>query len=93
MLNVRNVLRKLQGGAFAVTALVGINVSFADGIENASAYDDLVALFVGWRDFEKLPMLDGAPDYTVERFAAAHMRLKDYQSRLNAICPECFPDN
>ena len=31
-------------------------------------YDDLVLLFNDWRNFENPPLLDGAPDYTKERF-------------------------
>ena len=31
-------------------------------------YDDLVLFFNDWRNFENPPLLDGAPDYTRERF-------------------------
>ncbi|MCK5325859.1 MAG: hypothetical protein KAJ57_07615, partial [Woeseiaceae bacterium] len=33
-------------------------------------YDDLLQLFADWREFESPPLLDGAPDYTAERFEA-----------------------
>ncbi len=36
-------------------------------------------------------MLNGAPDYTAERFAAAHAKLADYQARLNAIDSSEWP--
>jgi len=38
---------------------------------NAGGYQDLLALFEDWREFERPAMRDGAPDYTAERFAAA----------------------
>ena len=40
-------------------------------------YEDLLTLFADWREFESPPMLDGAPDYTVEQFAA---RQSDYDT-------------
>ena len=33
-------------------------------------YDDLLVLFADWREFESPPLLDGAPDYGTEQFAA-----------------------
>ena len=50
-----------------------------------SSYQALVDLFEDWREFERPPMLDGAPDYTAARFDAANEELADYRERLNAI--------
>jgi len=50
-----------------------------------AGYRELVELFHNWRDFERPPLLDGAPDYTAERFAAAYAELADYQARLKTI--------
>ncbi len=58
----------------------------------ADSYDTLAALFEDWREFESPPMLDGAPDYTAERFAAAHDELATYMDRLNAIDTTGWPD-
>ena len=33
---------------------------------STNTYDDLLILFKGWRKFEHPPLLDGAPDYTLE---------------------------
>jgi hypothetical protein len=44
-----------------------------------------------WREFETPPMLDGAPDYTEARFAAAHRELADYRARLDAIDTAQWP--
>jgi len=48
-------------------------------------YDSLVELFNDWRDFENPPLLNGAPDYTAERFNKDHQTFKDLQKRLSQI--------
>lgn len=48
-------------------------------------YRDLVALFKEWRTFEKPPLLDGAPDYTVETFEKRWPKFRELQSRLQSI--------
>jgi hypothetical protein len=50
-----------------------------------SSYNQLLELFRDWREFEQAPMLDGAPDYTAERFEAAYARLPEFRARLEAI--------
>ncbi len=68
-------------------ALVAMSItSCADAQDPApNSYEALVRLFEDWREFERPPMLDGAPDYTAERFEAAHEELVGYVERLNAI--------
>ncbi len=73
------------------TALLAAGSSRAEESRVADNYEELVALFQDWREFEEPPMLNGAPDYTAERFAAAHAKLADYQARLNAIDPNAWP--
>ena len=46
---------------------------------------DLVDLFEDWRAFERPPMLDGAPDYTAETFAARQPGFERMRARLAAI--------
>ncbi len=48
-------------------------------------------LFEDWRNFERPPMRDGAPDYTAERFAQAYAQLPDYAARLEAIDASSWP--
>jgi hypothetical protein len=48
-------------------------------------YLELVALFKEWRTFEKPPLLDGAPDYTVETFEKRWPGFRELQSRLQSI--------
>ena len=55
------------------------------GTAMASTHDDLVGLFEEWRAFESPSLLNGAPDYTAERFA---IRQHDYlvlRARLDAF--------
>jgi hypothetical protein len=48
-------------------------------------YTQLVALFKEWRTFEKPPLREGAPDYTVETFERRQPRFKELQADLQAI--------
>jgi hypothetical protein len=48
-------------------------------------HDDLLNLFSEWREFERPPMLDGAPDYTVKRFAARYETFKQLRAKLDAF--------
>jgi hypothetical protein len=54
-------------------------------------YDDLLNLFAEWRDFESPPLLDGAPDYTAERFAARHNDYESLRARLDAFVIDDWP--
>jgi hypothetical protein len=57
----------------------------------ADGYQDLLTLFGEWRRFESPPLLEGAPDYTAERFASRFAEFKGYQERLDAIDPDGWP--
>lgn len=54
-------------------------------------YDDLVALFTEWREFESPPLVDGVPDYSVAAMTAQQNELAVYQSRLTAFDPAAWP--
>lgn len=51
----------------------------------ASTHDDLVGLFEEWRAFESPPLLNGAPDYTAERFAIRQHEYLELRGRLDAF--------
>ena len=51
----------------------------------AKNYDDLQQLFVDWREFERPPLLDGAPDYTAPTFEARYGDFAGFQARLQAF--------
>ena len=91
-MSATNRVRSLSWYAVILTALIAVaGSSRAEESRVAAGYQELVALFEDWREFEKPPMLNGAPDYTAERFAAAHAKLADYQARLNAIDSSEWP--
>ncbi|GMQ28814.1 hypothetical protein [Algoriphagus confluentis] len=46
-------------------------------IKSSASYADLEALFLAWREFEKPPLLEGAPDY---RKATFEKRMPDFQT-------------
>jgi hypothetical protein len=86
IMNDTNRCWSLFRHAATLAALIAIaGPCTAEGSSAAGEYEDLVALFEDWREFERPPMLNGAPDYTADRFAAAQAQLADYQARLNAI--------
>jgi hypothetical protein len=51
----------------------------------SNSYQDLVQLFGDWRQFERPPLKDGAPDYTAARFRVAYSEARQYRVRLDAI--------
>lgn len=59
--------------------------------QNDRSYDDLLALFAEWRAFEKPPLLDGAPDYTAERFEQRYAEYRTLRDRLDAFTIEDWP--
>lgn len=59
--------------------------------QTPGSYDDLQRLFAEWRAFERPPMLDGAPDYTAERFNARYEPFRELQERLYAFEISAWP--
>ena len=60
-------------------------LAFVSGTAMASTHDDLIQLFEDWRAFESPPLLDGAPDYTAERFEARQPEYLRLRARLDAF--------
>jgi hypothetical protein len=54
-------------------------------------FDDLLQLFADWREFESPPLLDGAPDYTVEQFEARQDEFLALRERLQAFDIAAWP--
>ena len=46
-------------------------------------YNALVDLFKDWREFEEPPRLNGAPDYTANRFDRDQKSFKELEERWN----------
>ncbi len=60
-------------------------------VASASTHDELVDLFKDWRAFESPPLLEGAPDYTAERFTQRRSEFEALRTRLNAFEIEDWP--
>ena len=54
-------------------------------------YPALLDLFKDWRDFENPTLLNGAPDYTADRFNKEHQTFKDLEKRLTQIEIDDWP--
>ena len=50
---------------------------------NIYKYQDLLDLFKDWRKFESPPLLNGAPDYTQERFSNDQEKFSELRDKLN----------
>jgi hypothetical protein len=81
-LTTNGVLRRIL---LTTTLVVIAGSSAAEEQDAMSSYNQLLELFHDWREFEQPPMLDGAPDYTAERFEAAYARLPEFRARLEGI--------
>jgi hypothetical protein len=73
-----------------VVVLILVSMSGAQA-QSGLEYDDLLTLFAEWREFESPPLLDGAPDYTVERFEARQPVYKALRERLDAFVIDEWP--
>jgi hypothetical protein len=51
----------------------------------------LVELFEDWREFERPPNLDGAPDYSAATFETRYAEFADYRARLDAFDTSGWP--
>ena len=59
--------------------------TMANENSQSSDYGELLTLFAEWREFERPPLREGAPDYTEETFAARYREFESYRERLNAM--------
>jgi hypothetical protein len=80
-------MSQLRAGAIGIVACLVASIVGACMAADSSAagYDDLLQLFAEWREFERPPSLEGAPDYTAETFDARYSEFQDYQARLDGI--------
>jgi hypothetical protein len=60
-------------------------------VPTSTSYQDLVALFQEWRQFERPAIRDGAPDYTPAAQARRHEGLRSMRARLQGIDPAGWP--
>jgi hypothetical protein len=76
----------------ACTCLVAISaLSVVSTSQTVRTYQDLLTLFHEFVEFERPPLIDGAPDYREPTISARQKRLKTFQSRLADIRPAVWP--
>ncbi|MDH5242283.1 MAG: hypothetical protein OEW73_16080, partial [Gammaproteobacteria bacterium] len=61
------------------------------GVSANTEYNELLQIFSDWRAFESPPLLDGAPDYTVERFELRQPEFLKLRDRLEKLDPKEWP--
>ena len=84
----KTTCKSVVKGLVCLLATLPLAASCAeDAGVDSNSYESLTELFADWREFESPPLLDGAPDYTAERFAAAYEEFPRYRARLDAIDP------
>jgi uncharacterized protein DUF885 len=71
--------------AFVTVALGTWLPAVGSAQSSPASHQALTRLFAEWRDFERPPLRDGAPDYTVSTLSRKHAGLRTWQSRLAAI--------
>lgn len=79
----------LVGLSFLIASCSQRNNSGSE--RRSTRYEDLVALFEDWREFEKPPLVVGIHDYSAKAMAAQHRALAKYQRRLAAIDTSGWP--
>ena len=80
-----SIMTKRNSFLANVSALAVLLLLATPGNARASTHDDLVQLFEDWRAFESPTLLDGAPDYTAERFEARQPQYLELRARLDAF--------
>ena len=84
--------KSVSKGLICLLATLPLAASCAeDTVPAQHSFEALTALFADWREFESPPLLDGAPDYTAERFADAYEAFAQFRARLDGIDPSGWP--
>lgn len=60
-------------------------------VPSSKDYQDLVSLYQEWREFERPPVREGAPDYTKETFAQRWPEFQRLKAQLQAIDTTDWP--
>ncbi len=91
-MRIKYVVKAVQLRVLPLLAVAVFAGACADADEPApNSYEALAQLFEDWREFERPPMRDHAPDDATERFSGAYGELKSYRACLNAIGPNGWP--
>ena len=76
----------------ALICLLALNAPIEPtSAQQAGSYEELLALFRDWREFESPPKLDGAPDYTAGQFDRRYPEYAALRARLDAFDIDAWP--
>ena len=81
-------MRRGPGWGVLVAVVGALSAScplLAARVDTATGYDALVPLFREWRTFQRAPMANGAPDYSLRAMSAQYRALAAWQRRLAAL--------
>ena len=70
---------------FAVAVMILASPVACVNSQTSNSYESLERLFIEWRQFEKPPMRNGAPDYTKESFTKRYKVYEELRAKLEAI--------
>ncbi len=71
--------------------LVGCGRSGQEPPARTKSYDDLLAFFREFRDFQKPEVANGIPDYTAQAMNRQKSQIAEFRHRLRAIDPSTWP--
>ncbi len=67
---------------FVMISLMGCSSPAPVKTEKSNSYQQLVELFKAWREFQKPPVKENVPDYSVAAMKKQHEELKSWQQKL-----------
>ena len=70
---------------FAVAVMILASPVACVNSQTSNSYESLERLFIEWRQFEKPPMRNGAPDYTKETFTKRYKMYEELRAKLEVI--------
>jgi hypothetical protein len=90
---MKNNLERIFGLPFLFLVLLFCAGNFRQpaSAQEVGGYDQLLLLFEEWRRFESPSLLNGAPDYTAERFRQRYPEFQELQKRLSAFEVDQWP--
>jgi hypothetical protein len=74
-----------------ITTLLLLILPISAAFGQSASYEDLLDLFADWREFERPPLRDGAPDYTAQTFQQRYEQFHTYRARLDAFDIDEWP--
>ena len=97
IVSLRTAARMSTATFIALTCLVAAGCGSGDSdtsavdVARGGSHDDLVALFLDWRAFERPDFEGEVPDYSAEGMARRHAELPNWMARLGSFDIDSWP--